>query len=83
MNGPLGTTLLVCVICYEVSFLMLLCLAIDDRCYVCKIFMLDNTLRMSQPHFWKECEDDTHTLEMGTWEFSGPFGFENELAWAI
>jgi hypothetical protein len=23
---------------------------------------------MSQPHFWKECEDDTHTPEMGTWK---------------
>jgi len=20
---------------------------------------------LSQPHFWEECEDDTHTLEMG------------------
>ncbi len=25
---------------------------------------------MLQPHFWKECEDDTHTPEMGTWESS-------------
>ncbi len=23
-----------------------------------------------QPHFWK-CENDTHTLKMGTWESSG------------
>jgi len=26
---------------------------------------------VSQPHFWKECEDDSHTPEMGTWESSG------------
>jgi hypothetical protein len=25
---------------------------------------------MLQPHFWKKCEDDTHTPEMGTWESS-------------
>jgi hypothetical protein len=26
---------------------------------------------VSQPHFWEKCEDDTYTLEMGTWESSG------------
>jgi hypothetical protein len=25
---------------------------------------------LSQPHFWKS-EDDTHTLELGTWESFG------------
>ncbi len=50
MNRPLGTTLLLCAICYEVSFLMLLCLAIDDRCCVCRISMLDNTLRTYSSH---------------------------------
>jgi hypothetical protein len=26
---------------------------------------------MSQPHFERECEDETHTPEMGTWESTG------------
>jgi hypothetical protein len=29
------------------------------------------THAMLQPHFLEECEDDTHTPEMGMWESSG------------
>jgi hypothetical protein len=50
MNCLLGTTLLLRAIRYEVSFLMLLCLAIDDRCCVCRISMFNNTLRTYSSH---------------------------------
>jgi hypothetical protein len=50
MNHPLGTTLLLCAIRYEASLLMLLCLAIDDHCCVCRNFMFDNTLRAYSSH---------------------------------
>ncbi len=46
--------------------------------------------KMSQPHFLEECEDDSHTLEMGIWKFSAILEIskfncrgQNTLHWGV
>jgi hypothetical protein len=36
--------------------------------------------KLSQPHFWEECEDDIHKPEMGTWESSGLPKLQSSIA---